>query len=278
MKGKKMSPVVLKPIQLRLPLFFVTLCAAVLVIACSTANQPASTDSSSSKVSPASGSTSSVDQFEGVITLNIIDDSGSDPKNGRMIYSVKGNLTRMDNPERTSKDGGSGSMLMDSKAGIMRIIVPERKSYMEMDLNAFKGTGKDDEEPIPKMTPTGKRETIAGHTCDHYRLDDKEQTDLCLAKGLGYFGFGNAERGGIWQTLKTMNQSDKVTAQIAADPDLKKAMEGGAFPLKVSQTENGKVVTVMEVTSIERKKLDDSLFIVPPDYKKMEFPMGMPQR
>ena len=31
----------------------------------------------------------------------------------------------------------------------------------------------------------------------------------------------------------------------------------------------------MEVTNVERKSLDDSLFAVPADYKKMEIP-GMP--
>jgi hypothetical protein len=278
MKGKKMSQDTLKPAQFRLLLFIVTLCAVVFAFACSTANQPASSDSSSSKASSASGSSSSGEQFEGIITANVIDDSDSNVKNIRMIYSVKGNRSRMETPDMKSEDGRSGAVIMDLKAGTMKIISPERKSYMDMDLNKFKGTGKDDDEPISKFTPTGKRETIAGYTCDHYRLDDKEQTDVCLAKGLGYFGFGNPERGGIWQTLKSMNESDKVTARIAADPELKKAMEGGAFPLRISQSQDGKVVTALEVTSIERKQLNDSLFTVPPDYKKLEFPMGMPQR
>ena len=56
-----------------------------------------------------------------------------------------------------------------------------------------------------------------------------------------------------------------------------KIIEGGAFPLKVTQTEDGQVRMNMEATRIERQKLDDVLFAVPADYKELKIP-NSPER
>ena len=39
---------------------------------------------------------------------------------------------------------------------------------------------------FPKVTSTGKTETVAGYTCQHWLVGDKQDTDICMAKGLGY--------------------------------------------------------------------------------------------
>jgi len=43
----------------------------------------------------------------------------------------------------------------------------------------------------------------------------------------------------------------------------------GFFPLKMGEIENGKPRVQMVATSVERKTLDPSLFVVPPDYKQI---------
>jgi hypothetical protein len=91
-----------------------------------------------------------------------------------------------------------------------------------------------------------------------------------MAKGLGYFGGGGS--GGILDKLKNLAMREKVKAQLDANPELAKFVEGGAFPLKMASIENGQSKTIMEVTGVERKSLDDSLFTVPADYKKTEIP------
>jgi len=123
------------------------------------------------------------------------------------------------------------------------------------------------------VTSTGKTETIAGITCQHWLIGDKQDTDVCMAKGMGYFGGGGS--GGILDKLKNLAMREKIKAQLEANPEFAKFVEGGAFPLKMAQIENGQSKTIMEVTGVERKSLDDSLFTVPADYKKMEIP-GMP--
>ena len=69
--------------------------------------------------------------------------------------------------------------------------------------------------------------------------------------------------------MKDLAFSPKLLAEASAHPEWVKFLEGGAFPLKITATENGKVTMNMEATKIERKSLDDSLFAVPPDYKEL---------
>jgi hypothetical protein len=155
------------------------------------------------------------------------------------------------------------------------MLFPQTKTYMtmnggEMAEEMTKGDGKGPSFDFPKVTSTGKTETIAGITCEHWLMDEK--TDVCMAKGLGYFGGGS---NNILDKLKNLALREKIKAQLNTNPEFAKFIEGGAFPLKMAQIENGQSKTIMEVTAVERKSLDDSLFNVPADYKKSEIP-GMP--
>src|SRR5262249_35119445 len=111
----------------------------------------------------------------------------------------------------------------------------------------------------------------AGVTCQHWMIGDK--MDMCLAQGLGYLGGGGS--GGILDKVKNPAMREKFKAQLDANPEFAKFAEGGAFPLKIANIENGQAKTIMEVTGIERKSLDDSIFTVPADYRKTEIP-GIP--
>ena len=193
-------------------------------------------------------------------------------------YAIKGTRTRI---ETQLSRGGlqMGAMLMDLSTGTQTMLMPQTKTYIDMNLAEMAGkmakeVGKDSSGDFPKVTSTGKTETIAGFTCQHWLVGDEQNMDICMAKGLGYFG-GGGQSGGIFDQLKNLALGEKIKSQIAANPEFAKFVEGGAFPLKMAQVENGQSKTIMEVTSVERKPLDDSLFTVPADYKKMEIP-GLP--
>lgn len=251
---------------------------AALVSACSSSPKNASSDSSS-PASTAPASSSGSGNFEGAITAKMF----TGPQPIEIKYAIKGTRFRI---ETQLSQGGTqtGVVLMDSSSGSQTMLMPQTKTYMSLDLNkggqfgqmVEKMAEKAGEETgdLSKITSTGQTETIAGHTCQHWRISDKQQTDVCLARGLGFFG-GGGQSGGIFEQLKNLAMGDKVKAQLNANPEFARFVEGGAFPLKISQVENGQSKTVMEVTSVERKSLDDSLFSVPSDYKKMEIP-GMP--
>jgi hypothetical protein len=242
---------------------------AFLIAACHHGSD-SSRDSSSGTPSAAS---SSGGNFEGMITMRM---EGESQKGAEMTYFLKGRHARIevkaaDNPE------GQGVMLWDLEDAKMTTLMPTRKMYMTIDMkqaaesmkDVAKGLKKSDEEEskFPKLTDTGRQEAIAGYTCEHWLMGDKQNLDMCVAKGLGYFGMGGQGGGGL-SALKNLAFSPKLLAEAAAHPEWVKFLEGGAFPLKITSTEDGKVKMNMEATKIEKKSLDDSLFTVPPDYKE----------
>lgn len=241
--------------------------------ACSGAKQNSTSDSSAASSSSLSSSAGS-GAFEGAITARMF--GGDRPI--EIKYAIKGTRTRVET-QLSQGSAQTGVMLMDLSSGEQTMLMPQTKTYMTMNWAEMAGkmakeAGKETSDDAFKVTSTGKTETVAGLTCQHWLIGDEQNMDVCMAKGLGYFG-GGGQSGGIFDKLKGLALGDKMKAQLAANPEFAKFVEGGAFPLKIAQIENGQPKTIMEVTSVERKSLDNALFTVPPDYKKMEIP-GLP--
>lgn len=248
-------------------LFLALLLIAAFGAACGGAKPNSTTDSASS----ASGASGGV-AFEGEIMAKMFTD---DPP-ADLRYAIKGNRIRVE----TRLGPQSGIMLMDLYSTTQTMLFPQTKTYMALNWGETaekmaNEAGKDSQIDFPKVTSAGKTETIAGITCQHWLIGDEQDMDVCLAKGLGYFGGGS---GGILDKLKNLAQREKIKAQLEANPEFAKFVEGGAFPLKIAEIENGRSKTIMEVTGVERKSLDESIFSVPADYKKMETPVipGVP--
>ncbi len=252
------------------------LCVALFAASCAKTGQP----SNSSPASPPSAATSTPGDFEGLIAMKM---ETADQRGAEMTYFLKGRYTRIETKIPNVPEGAA-VMLWDLEGGKITTLMPSRKMYMTMDMKAaaedLKAMKKsqDSEEPeFPKLTPTGKQETIAGYTCEHWLMGEKQDLDMCVAKGLGYFGMGGQSAGGLG-SWKNLVFSPKLLAQAAAHPDWVKFLEGGAFPLKLSAMKDGGITMTMEATRIEKKALDDSLFSIPADYKEMSIPTvpGMP--
>ncbi|HEX5083896.1 MAG TPA: DUF4412 domain-containing protein [Blastocatellia bacterium] len=254
-------------------LFLALLLAATFGAACG-GETKSSTSSSAASSSSAPGAAA----FEGEITSKM--SMGIDME---MRYAIKGPRSRIEMqfpagaPQAAVLPGNI--TLTDMSAQTTTMLFPQTKTYTsinwgELVEEAAKAAGKDPASDFSKVTSTGKTETVAGLTCHHWMIGDK--MDMCLAQGLGYFGGGQS--GGILDKLKNLAQRDKIKEQLEANPEFAKFVEGGAFPLKMANVENGQSKTFMEVTKVERKSLDDALFTVPADYKKMEEPgmMGLP--
>lgn len=256
------------------------LCLAVFAAACSKSEQPSTNSTASSpSAAPSAGG-----DFEGTIAMKVETEN-----QGRMemTYFLKGPHTRIETKVPDVPEG-EAVMLWDLEGSKITTLMPARKIYMTMDLKetaeAMKASAKEmkkspggEEEKFPKLTPTGKQETIAGYTCEHWLMGDNQEFDMCVAKGLGYFGMGGQSRGGA-QSWKNLAFSPKLLAEAANHPDWVKLLEGGAFPLKFTAMQDGKVTMKLEATKIERKSLDDSLFAVPADYEAMNIPTqpGLP--
>src|SRR2546421_127999 len=88
---------------------------------------------------------------------------------------------------------------------------------------------------ITMKMETERQEMIAGYPCEHWLMGEKQNLDMCAAKGLGYFGMGG--QGGGLSALKNLAFSPKLLAEAATHPEWVKFLEGGAFPLKLTSTE-----------------------------------------
>jgi hypothetical protein len=183
--------------------------------------------------------------FEGVVTMQV--DFGATGQQS-VQYSIKGENARMD----MSMMGMPMFTLYDGTTRTMETVIPARKIYMERTFD--RPTAADSMVANAKFAWTGKKETIAGHECEHATVTGQDGTtaDLCLAKDLGSFVpmGGGPGRGG--------------RADVGLGARFSRLI-GNTFPLKV--VEDGKLQ--MEVTKIEKKSLDDSLFKVPDGYQKM---------
>ena len=237
--------------------------------------------SGSSQESGGGGAVAGSGNFEGAISMAM---TGVVSQPATITYYIKGQHARVE----TSISGHSqpdSIMLWDASSGKITTLLVQQKSYMTMDRNAMQAqadahsNSSPGAHAFPKITDTGKQETVAGYPCHDWVVGDKQDIELCLAKGLGDMGFGQP---GPSQGLLGRLLSPNKSAEAAAHPELAKMTEGGAFPLKMTMTEDGKTKMKMEATSIDRKTIDDSLFTIPAGYSEFKAPsipgLGAPSK
>lgn len=188
--------------------------------------------------------------FEGVVTMHVATDKGASHD---VEYQVKDGKLRVEIEGRGSPPS---AIVIDPVNQRMLIMMTAQKMYMDRSLAGGAVSAKDAERAAARatVTPTGKKETIAGHECEHVLVtdDDGASVDVCVAHGMGGFmaaptnPMAGGSSGGGW------------LSKLGND----------AFPLKVTK---GSTV-VLEVTKIEQKSLDPSLFAPPEGWRKFDLP------
>lgn len=185
------------------------------------------------------------DKFEGKVTFNVYDKGESHT----LEYYVKGDKLRFD----ANEEGQQGQVIVDPAAKHFMIIMPEQKMYMVMQIPDMKmnpeESGKMNEDT--KFVKTGETKQILGYTAEKWTYSDgNDKGEAWMTKDIGGFSlFDNP-----MQKEKPEWQKDIETA--------------GYFPLEVY--ENGE--KVYEVTNIDKKTLDESMFQAPAGYQKMDMP------
>lgn len=194
--------------------------------------------------------------FEGTVNFKSTD---SRKRSSEMLYSVKDSRLRVD----TKGGKEAGYSVMDMNKMEMMMVMTEQRMYMTMSLkDVAEKTAKEVADEVT-FEKTNETEKIAGYTATKYISTYKgEVTDMWLAEGLGAFmmpgsnpmagGRGNSSTAKSWE----------------------KALQGkNLFPLRiVNKDKKGNETNRMEVTTIEKKKLDEALFAIPEGYTK--FDMG----
>jgi len=199
------------------------------------------------------------DTFEGKVTMTI---TASDSKNGpqSINYSMKPGYMRMD----MNVGKGFGGMIMDFKNRQMLILMPQQKMYMVKTIDEpqiDEAKAKANRDTSTKFVNTGEKETILGYTCTKLVVsNDRTSSDIWVTDQLGNFAGMSPGGGGFGRRSQP-------------PPEWESALKGvGFFPMRVVSTDKEGKKFKLEVTSVEKQSLSDSLFEAPDGWRK--FDMG----
>jgi len=197
---------------------------------------------------------SAAESFEGRVHMDVT--SGKKKEKMGMEYVMKNGKMRME-PKMDAKKGGNGAM------GII-LDLPAREMIILMDMDGQKMFMR---RPIPQPSAeqtakvkeghgmsapvvTGRTEVIAGYTATEYRTTSEkgEVIELWLAKGLGPF--------------MSFTGGNPMGGRGAPPPGWENfARDGNYFPMRVVTHDTGGAETArMEVTSVDKSPVSDSLF------------------
>lgn len=180
--------------------------------------------------------------FEGVIYYEVAELSAAGMS--EMAYMIKEGKARMEYGNEEQKS----SVLFLPDKNQMVVMIHQMQGYMTMDIDDAEEM--DESSESEQAENTGQTKTIAGRSCEVWRITDPEETyEVCVAKNMGNF---------------VMPNTDEETPDWARE-----LMEEGFMPLEVVTLENGGRSVDMRATRIEERNIDDSLFSIPEGYKDM---------
>jgi hypothetical protein len=198
--------------------------------------------------------------FEGEITMNATRAQGSGPS--QLVFGIKKPKYRVDATGNVQTDNpmlaGGASLLLDPPQKKGWALIPAQKKAVVIDFDKMKasrvpgvntGPGTKANEPPPKVEKTGKKETIAGYDCEIWYVTDNkgQRAEMCMAEGITWVDLGDLGWSSPEMTLGAV------------------ATGANRFPLRIV---SGSVR--LEATKIEKKKLEDARFVVPPDYQVID--------
>jgi hypothetical protein len=218
--------------------------------------------------------------FEGTITSQMtnLQPAENDPVLPLVHTSIKESRQRMDmtivpNPEKPDEKIET-TTIIDLPKMEMYNLMPQQKMYMVFKIPTEDDLKTKPETATPEYTveKTGKTQKILGYKCEQMIFTMKDfSSEVWGTDELGTYMSASAAQA----TSKKLNKN-QASAQAAQA--WQKALSGkNFFPLLTITSKKDKKGTFapfmrMEVTSVEKKKLDDSLFVPPSDYKQFEMP------
>lgn len=241
---------------------YLELCVTLAVVACvlTTAMFLLACNSIPGASSRRGSSSSGEASFEGVVTMKEQTGSGAIKQQKTEIYYMKGSKIRIESLDSNASGEPKTIVLEDTDSGKMVGLFPSRKQYMSMNFGALVDDSMVEGSTVAR---TGQKDTIAGQPCEYWHWsivgEDAESGDVCITKGLGNLVTGMAKLFG-----------PKTRAKMESNPNWKQFFSGGCFPMKQTIVDkDGSLILSSEVVNIERKRLDDGLFVMPAGYTQM---------
>src|SRR5712691_9811924 len=183
-------------------------------------------------------------------------------QNGEVTVKIKGDKERIDAPSQPTRiiDGKTGEMtdMMNEKKSFVRISAQQIKAAAET-INKFNGGEK---PAAPKLTPTGKKETINGYETEEFVYETPR------FKASFWVATKYPDAAG---TLKQM-QMPISGAWKPSNMGMPDYTDFAGLPLKtVISIGDNKVVTT--IVSIKKDSVSAADFDIPKDFQELKKPL-----
>ena len=189
--------------------------------------------------------------FEGTITMRTT--AAAHPQPREMVVEVKGDKLRFD----IANEGNASHAVYSPSDNKVLFFLDTDKKYMDMDFSP-PTTAPSTSPDSGGITKSGTHKKVAGLDCEQWTVKDAsgKRSEVCIAQGIAFFD------------VSSLRASHKPETALA-----KEFREHKSFPLEsIDYDASGTELTRMEVTAIDRKKLDDAVFGVPEGYAKVDVP------
>ena len=186
-------------------------------------------------------------------------------QNGEVTVKIKGDKERIDALSQPTRiiDGKSGEMsdLMNEKKRFVRISAEQIKAAAET-INKFSGGEK---LAAPKLTPTGKKETINGYETEEFVYETPR------FKASFWVATKYPDAAGILKQMQTPISGAWKPSNMGM-PDYS---DFNGLPLKtvISMGSNQMTTTI---TSIKKDPLSAAEFEIPKDFQELKRPIEAP--
>ncbi|MGH7645754.1 MAG: DUF4412 domain-containing protein, partial [Gemmatimonadales bacterium] len=144
---------------------------------------------------------------------------------------------------------GGGYVLMDAATGLMQIVMPAQRSYTEVSLRDGPRPAQEEDADEPTVEPLGRTQVIGGLRCTGYRVTDGDEVSLAWTTSDPAFR-------DLFQTQMRMFPDDDRGATR-----VRSLLARYGYPVMMQHVEEDGSYRV-EVWSLERRRLADSLFTI----------------
>ncbi len=181
---------------------------------------------------------------------------GLPARTAEVVGHISGDKARSE----SRSDGSVGIFITHLEAGVVHLVVPDRKVYVEM---ALPGSRPGQQAHLDvTVTKTDRTKTISGYRCTRYDLSADGRTIRCWMTTDVELG---EEVATYWQA-GTRLYPPALTRRLAKVP---------GFPIRI-EVFSPDPVTTITVTRLKKQDVPDSMFVVPPDYQPAFVVTGPP--
>jgi hypothetical protein len=194
--------------------------------------------------------------------LTIVQKVEGPGQNGEITVKIKGDKERMDAPSQPTR-------IIDGKTGEMTDLLNEKKSFIRISAQQMKAAAEtinkfdDGKQPSPpKLTPTGKKETINGYVTEEFVYETPQF------------------KASFWVATKYPDSADILKQMQAPVSGAWKPSNMGmpdytdfaGLPLKtvISVGDNQVATTIM---SIKKDSISAAEFDIPKDFQELKKPL-----